>query len=74
MVSVAGLAPARTSLKGWTRELLCIHGRNWPPKSVSRRRLGFFRAALICLSYSGKWSSWQVTLLRLPVIDRMLCY
>ncbi len=26
MVSVAGLAPARTSLKNWTRELLCIHG------------------------------------------------
>ena len=26
MVSVAGLAPARTSLKGWLRELLCIHG------------------------------------------------
>ena len=27
MASVAGLAPARTSLKGWLRELLCIHGR-----------------------------------------------
>ncbi len=27
MASVAGLAPARTSLKGWMRELLCIHGR-----------------------------------------------
>ena len=26
VASVAGLAPARTSLKGWTRELLCIHG------------------------------------------------
>ena len=26
MASVAGLAPARTSLKGWWRELLCIHG------------------------------------------------
>ncbi len=51
---MAGLAPARTSLKGWTRELLCIHGQNWPPKSVSRRRLGFFRAALICLSYSER--------------------
>ena len=23
---MAGLAPAKTSLKGWTRELLCIHG------------------------------------------------
>ena len=27
LASVAGLAPARTSLKNWTRELLCIHGR-----------------------------------------------
>src|SRR6266496_3190358 len=27
MASVAGLAPARTSLKGWLRELLCIHGQ-----------------------------------------------
>lgn len=27
LVSVAGLAPARVSLKGWTRELLCIHGQ-----------------------------------------------
>ncbi len=26
LASVAGLAPARTSLKGWMRELLCIHG------------------------------------------------
>ena len=26
MASVAGLAPARTNLKGWLRELLCIHG------------------------------------------------
>ena len=62
MASVAGLAPARTSLKGWMRELLCIHGRNWPPRSVSRQRLLVFSEALICLSYSGKWSSWQVTL------------
>ena len=54
MASVIGLAPIRPDLKGRLRELLCIHGRNWPPKSVSRRRLGFFRAALICLSYSGE--------------------
>ncbi len=27
LASVAGLAPARTSLKGWWLELLCIHGR-----------------------------------------------
>jgi hypothetical protein len=30
LASVAGLAPARTSLKGWMRELLCIHGlKEW---------------------------------------------
>jgi hypothetical protein len=28
MASVAGLAPARASLKGWWLELLCIHGRS----------------------------------------------
>ena len=27
MASVAGLAPARTSLKGWLLDLLCIHGQ-----------------------------------------------
>jgi hypothetical protein len=27
LASVAGLAPARTGLKGRMRELLCIHGR-----------------------------------------------
>ena len=26
---------------------------NWPPGPVSRRRLRFFRATLICLSYRG---------------------
>ena len=26
---------------------------SWPPRSVSRQRLLFFREALICLSYSG---------------------
>jgi len=29
VASVAGLAPARTNLKGWTLELLCIHGQKW---------------------------------------------
>jgi hypothetical protein len=29
MASVAGLAPARTSLKDWMLELLCIHGQKW---------------------------------------------
>ena len=43
MASVAGLAPARTSLKNWTRELLCIHGleivaaENENTKSQARR-------------------------------------
>ena len=27
VASVAGLAPARTNLKSWTLELLCIHGQ-----------------------------------------------
>lgn len=61
LASVAGLAPARTSLKGWLRELLCIHEQKgvglkrlkWPPRLVSRQRLLLFREALICLSYSG---------------------
>ena len=53
MASVAGLAPARTDLKGRTLELLCIHGQEWPPRLVSRQRLLLFREALICLSYSG---------------------
>ena len=26
-----GLAPARTSLKGWLRDLLCIHGQKTLP-------------------------------------------
>ena len=29
VVSVAGLAPARASLKGWALEQLCIHGQKW---------------------------------------------
>ena len=57
VASVAGLAPARTSLKGWLRELLCIHGLfaqdQWSPRLVSRQRLLGFNEALICLSYSG---------------------
>jgi len=31
MASVAGLAPARTSLKGWLLDLLCIHGQKTLP-------------------------------------------
>ena len=57
----------------------------WPLRLVSRQRLLVFSEALICLSYSGclrtatvahrqSWSSWQVTLLRLPVISRALCF
>jgi hypothetical protein len=75
-----GLAPARVCLKGRLLEPLCIHGltgrgaNKWSPRLVSRQRLLIFREALICLSYSGIWSSWQVTLLRLPVISRALCF
>src|SRR6266404_2408753 len=74
MASVIGLAPIRPDLKGRLRELLCIHGQKWSPRLVSRQRLLVFSEALICLSYSGVWSSRQVTLLRLPVISRMLCF
>ena len=62
-------------LKGRLRELLCIHGQKWSPRLVSHQRLLGFSEALICLSYSGDgWSSRQVTLLRLPVINRVLCF
>ena len=54
MVSVIGLAPIRPDLKGWPRELLCIHGQKWSPRLVSRQRLLVFSEALICLSYSGE--------------------
>ncbi len=84
LASVAGLAPARPGLKGRLLGLLCIHGQRWSLRSVLRRRLLVFSEALICLSYSGEigspsqgpegedWSSRQVTLLRLPVISRVL--
>ena len=74
MASVIGLAPIRPDLKGRLRELLCIHGQKWSLGLVSRQRLLLFRKALICLSDSGKWSSRQVMLLRLPVISRGLCF
>ena len=45
----------------------------WSPRLVSRQRLLLFREALICLSYSGKWSSRAVTLRVLPLIRRVLC-
>lgn len=78
-----GLAPIRPGLKDRLLELLCIHGQeleNWSPKLASHQRLLGFNEALICLSYSGVlahgeyWSSRQVTLLRLPVISRALCF
>ncbi len=64
-----------SQLRTWNRSL----------RSVLRRRLLVFSEALICLSYSGNglpsrsseskgWSSRQVTLLLLPVIDRRLCF
>ena len=55
MASVIGLAPIRPDLKGRLRELLCIHGRKWSPRLVSRQRLLVFGEALICLSYPGNW-------------------
>ncbi len=73
-VSVIGLAPIRPDLKGRLRELLCIHGLKWSPRLVSRQRLLVFSEALICLSYSGKWSSRAVTLRGLPLIRRALCF
>ncbi len=39
MASVAGLAPARTSLKGWLRELLCIHGLKSFAAGVEKHRV-----------------------------------
>ena len=45
----------------------------WSPRLVSRQRLLLFREALICLSYSGKWSSRAVTLRVLSLIRRVLC-
>ena len=74
LASVIGLAPIRPGLKDRLRELLCIHGRKWSPRLVSRQRLLVFSEALICLSYSGNWLSRQVTLLCLPVISRVLCF
>ena len=51
MASVAGLAPARTSLKGWLRELLCIHGRKWvTPKDVSTGSPAHRQALTRCIS------------------------
>ena len=42
LASVAGLAPARSNLKGWLLDLLCIHGlkvtigpRSWYRANVS---------------------------------------
>src|SRR6266704_6974183 len=54
MASLIGLAPIRPDVKGRLRELLCIHGRKWSPRLVSRQRLLVFSEALICLSYPGK--------------------
>jgi len=74
MASVIGLAPIRPDLKGRLRELLCIHGQKWSPRLVARQRLLVFSEALICLSYSGKWSLRVVTLHGRSLIGRVLCF
>ena len=85
MASVIGLAPIRPDLKGRLREWwLCANtfaftdywrnAKKWSPRLVSRQRLLVFSEALICLSYSGKWSSGAVTLRGLPLIGRALCF
>ena len=70
LVSVAGLAPARPCLKDRLRELLCIHGRMWSPRLVSRQRLLVFSEALICLSYPGKVACQAVAGERRLVVPR----
>ena len=54
LASVIGLAPIRPGLKDRLRELLCIHGRKWPPRLVLRQRLLVFSEALICLELLGE--------------------
>src|SRR5437867_8798120 len=70
MASVIGLAPIRPDLKGRLRELLCIHGRMWSPRLVSRQRLLVFSEALICLSYPGKVACQAVAGERRLVVPR----
>ncbi len=50
MASVAGLAPARTSLKNWTRELLCIHGLEIDATGKENTKLPARRPALTLYS------------------------
>jgi hypothetical protein len=58
MASVAGLAPARTSLKGWTLELLCIHGqKQMVMESKSTSSLAHLSALTLwfCSSMTNGW-------------------
>src|SRR5258706_457037 len=78
MVSVIGLAPIRLGLKIRPRELLCIHGLKMVPEvgiaptSPRLQRGANLPQLLGVLAHGQNWSSRQVTLLRLPVISRVL--
>jgi hypothetical protein len=85
MASVIGLAPIRPDLKGRLRELLCIHGLlayghemvpevGIAPTSPRLQRGANLPQLLGVLGHGPNWSSRQVTLLRLPVISRVLCF
>src|SRR5437773_1844137 len=78
LASVIGLAPIRPGVRGRLREWWpCANSfafkdylrraNKWSPRLVSRQRLLGFSEALICLSYSGKWSSGAATLRGLPL-------
>ena len=76
---VAGLSPVKICLKGRARELLCIHGRRaWrqqmvPEAGIAPASPRLQRSANLPQLLGGEWSSRQVSLLRPPVIGRVLC-
>ena len=50
LASVAGLAPAKANLKGWTLELLCIHGQKW--MAIERKdKVADFTGPALTLSF-----------------------
>ena len=53
MASVAGLAPARTSLKGWVLGLLCIHGQKVVALRGNAPRSTAYQAGALLLSYKA---------------------
>ena len=87
IASVTGLAPVKPGLKGRLRELLCIQRtKSFPrdvlgvpevgiaPTSPRLQRGANLPQLLGGASARANWSSRQVTLLRLPVISRVLCF